>query len=152
MTTPAKAARVNSAIQVLQRTHEGMTVSDACQEAGLPRSTFYDILKKNPESLAKVRDMVDASSREQLGMILLNNTEILNRIIQDGLSNETTPRDRLTIYKTLNKLVTELADTIREDNKTTQTIPYQANWMPKLKLVKSRLSYEETGIIMEDKE
>ncbi len=60
MITPAQAARTNSAIQILQCMHEGMTVVDACQKAGLPRSTFYDIIKKNPEALAKVQELVDA--------------------------------------------------------------------------------------------
>ena len=65
MTTPAKAARVNSAIQVIQRMQEGMTAVDACQEVGLPRSTFYDIVKKNPEALAEVQDLINYNQHEQ---------------------------------------------------------------------------------------
>ncbi len=149
MTTPARAARVNSAVQVIQRMQEGMTIVDACQEVGLPRSTFYDIVKNNPEAIAKIQELVDATSREQLGMILLNNTEILGRIIQDGLSKETAPRDRLAIYKTLNKLVTELADTLREESKAIQPASPHGSIWPKMKVVKSRFSATQETITLE---
>ena len=47
----AKTSRVNTAIQVIQHMNDGMTVVNACKEVGIPRSTFYDVVKKNPEAI-----------------------------------------------------------------------------------------------------
>ena len=44
-----KASRVNIAMQVVQHMTSGMTVVDACQVVGMPRSSFYDIVEKNPD-------------------------------------------------------------------------------------------------------
>ena len=48
-----KTSRVNTAIQVIQHMNDGMTVVDACNEVGMPRSTFYDVVKKNPEAVTE---------------------------------------------------------------------------------------------------
>ena len=48
-----KAARINSAIQVIQRMNDGMTVVAACKDAGVPRSTFYYLLNKYPEAIVE---------------------------------------------------------------------------------------------------
>jgi predicted transcriptional regulator len=95
MNTPAKAARVNKSLQVIQRMHDGMTVVDACEAVGIPRSTFYDIVKKNPEAIVDFQDIIDANNREQLGMALLANAEMLRKLIEDGLSDKTKPKDRI---------------------------------------------------------
>ena len=47
--------------------NDGMTVSDACRECGLARSTFYDIMKRNPEAIAEIQEIVDTKNREQFG-------------------------------------------------------------------------------------
>ena len=88
--------------------NSGMTVTDACDEVGIPRSTFYDIVKKNPEAVAEYQDIVEANARHQLGLILYHKTEILNKVINDGLSDKITPRDRLAIYQALRELEGEL--------------------------------------------
>ncbi|MFC2053165.1 hypothetical protein ACFLV7_02540 [Chloroflexota bacterium] len=59
-----------------------MTVVDACEEVGISRSTYYNIIKNNPEDIAEYQEMVEANAKEQLGMILLH------KIIEDGLAIE----------------------------------------------------------------
>ncbi|MFZ0535162.1 MAG: helix-turn-helix domain-containing protein [Anaerolineales bacterium] len=76
-----KASHVNNALQVIKHMNDGMTVSDACRECGLARSTFYDILKRNPEAIAEIQEIIDAKNREQLGLIILSKTEISVRIL-----------------------------------------------------------------------
>jgi hypothetical protein len=51
MDTPAKAARINMALMVIRNVQNGMTMVAACKEFGLPRSTFIDIYKHNPERI-----------------------------------------------------------------------------------------------------
>ena len=96
-----KASRVNSAKQVMQHMNSGMTVIDACKEVGIPRSTYYHLVKSHPEAMAEYNEMVEANDRHQFGLILSNNTHILKKVIKDGLSDETSPRDRLAILKML---------------------------------------------------
>ena len=109
----AKTSRVNTAIQVIQYMNDGMTVIDACKEVGMPRSTFYDVVKKNPEAVTEYQEIVDANYRHQLGLILFHKNEILQKVIEDGLSDNTSPRERLAIYKALNELEGGLTDALR---------------------------------------
>ena len=99
-----QASRINSAIQVMQHMNSGMTVVDACKAVGIPCSTYYYIINANPEVMVEFQEMVQANARVQLGMILASNNEILEKVIDDALSDETAARDRLAIYKALNEL------------------------------------------------
>ena len=112
METPAKAARINMALMVIRHTNDGMTVVAACQVVGLARSTFYDICKRNPERIEEFNKMIEASEREELSMILINQVSILRRVIEDALSEKTKPRQVLAIYKYLVKRLDDLADKI----------------------------------------
>ena len=109
----AKASRVNTAIQVIQHMNDGMTVVDACKKVGIPRSTFYDVVKKNPEAVTEFQEIVETNSRHQLGLILFHKTEILQKVIEDGLSDNTSPRERLAIYKAMDELEEGLTDALR---------------------------------------
>ena len=110
METPAKAARINMAIMVIRYTNDGMTVVAACREVGLARSTFYDICKRNPERIEEFNKLIEASEREELSMILTSQVSILDRVIEDGLSEKTKPRQRFSILKYLTTHLDNLAD------------------------------------------
>jgi ACT domain-containing protein len=109
----AKTSRVNTALQVIQRMNDGMTVVTACKEVGMPRSTFYDVVNKNLEAVTEYQEIVEANARHQLGLILFHKNEILQKVIEDGLSDNTAPRERLAIYKALNELEGGLTDALR---------------------------------------
>jgi hypothetical protein len=51
MKSITKASRINALTQVIQNMFSGMTVVDACQEVGMPRSTFYFIMENSPEAI-----------------------------------------------------------------------------------------------------
>ena len=105
MKSLAKSCRLNTALQVIQHMNAGMTVVEACREMGMARSTFYYIVENNPEAIAEVQDIINASNREQLGLMLLSKNELLRKVIEDGLSDKTKPRDRLAIFLKLNDLI-----------------------------------------------
>ena len=109
----AKASRVNTALQVIQHMNDGMTVVAACKEVGIPRSTYYDVVKKNPEAVTEFQEIVEGNARHQLGVILFHKNEILQKVIDDGLSENIAPRERLAIYKALNELEGSLTDELR---------------------------------------
>lgn len=148
MKSLAKASRVNTALQVVQYMNEGMTVVDACREVGLPRSSYYDIVNKNPEAIAEYQELVEANTRDQLELILLSKTAILQKVIQDGLADTTKPRDRLHIYKTLNALFDDYATTLRVESQAEKDAQLFLREGPMIKRQVSRMAattitYEE---------
>lgn len=115
-----QSSRVTTALRVIERMNEGLNVKEACQEVGMPRSTFYDVLARDAETIAIFQDMVIASRRERLWMALDNQTKVLQKIIADGLAETTKPRDRLAIFKTLGEISEELSgklQTLNQDDK-----------------------------------
>jgi hypothetical protein len=137
MKSITKASRINALTQVIQNMFSGMTVVDACQEVGMPRSTFYYMVDNNPEAIASIQAVIDITNREQLGLILEHRLEILEKIIQDGLSEKTSPRARLAIYMKLMKLTDDLMDSLqREDGRD---IDFQLTG-PKLIQIESRFA------------
>jgi len=92
-----------------------MTEVAACIEVGMPRSSFYYIVENNPEAIADIQAIKDINNRKQLGMILLRKTEILEMILQDGLSDKTSPRTRLDICIKITKFLDELMDNLQRD-------------------------------------
>lgn len=140
MRSLAKSSRVNSALQVIQRMNQGMTVVDACREVGIPRSSFYNILENNPEAIADAQAVIDANQREQLGMILYGNTEILKKLIADGLSDATSPRDRLAIFLQLNELGNKITDNLQIESQLNREANAFLKKGPKLEHAESRLS------------
>ena len=144
-----KASRVNSAIQVIQRMNHGMTVIAACNEIGIPRSTFYDIVKKNPEVIAEYQEIIEANARQQLGLILFHKTEILHRVIEDGLSDNTTPRDRLAIYKTLSELEGELNHTLQIESQAAANAHEFLKQGPVIRPQISRFTATQSTIMIE---
>jgi hypothetical protein len=137
MKSITKASRINASTQVIQNMFSGMTVVDACQEVGMPRSTFYYMVDNNPEAIASIQAVIDITNREQLGLILEHRLEILEKIIQDGLSEKTSPRARLAIYMKLMKLTDDLMDSLqREDGRD---IDFQLTG-PKLIQIESRFA------------
>ena len=115
MKSITKASRINAVTQVFQYMNSGMTVVEACREVGMPRSSFYYIVEHNPRAIADIQAIIDISNREQLALILQNKLNILEKVIQDGLSEKTSPRARLAIYMKLTQLTDELMDTLQRD-------------------------------------
>lgn len=144
-----KASRVNTALQVIQHMNEGMTVVEACKEVGLPRSSFYYIVENNPEAVAEIQSLIDANNREQLGLILLTKTEILRKLIEEGLSDKTKPRDRLAIYTKLCELEYELAQDLQIENDVAKQAHEFLRQGPKLVHAESRYSAIQTTVTIE---
>ena len=131
--------------------NDGMTVVDACEEVGIPRSTYYDIIKNNPEVIAEYQEMVEANAKEQLGMILLHKNQILQKIIEDGLSDGTSPKDRLAIYKGLNELVDNLSQNLQIESQAAAEAHEFLKRGPTTRHQVSRLTATQSTIMLESK-
>jgi hypothetical protein len=115
MKSLTKASRINAVTQVIQHMNSGMKVVDACREVGMPRSSFYYIVENNPQAIADIQAIIDIYNREQLVLILHHKMEIFEKVIQDGLSDKTSPRARLAIYMKLTQLTDELMESLQRD-------------------------------------
>jgi hypothetical protein len=144
-----KASRVNSAKQVMQHTNSGMTVTDACEEVGIPRSTYYHLINTYPEAMAEYQEMVEENARIQLGLILSSNTQILEKIIDDARSDKTTPRDRLAIYKTLTEMVEKLSQEKQIDSQLEAAAHEFLSRGPTTMPMKSRLTATRETVTFE---
>ncbi|HNZ02407.1 MAG TPA: hypothetical protein PKJ34_14425, partial [Anaerolineaceae bacterium] len=99
-----KSTRKDAVTRVLHHVQTGKSISAACREVGIPRSTYYAFLEENPDVLAEFQAAVKAAVRMRLAILLANDTEILTRIIEDARADSTSPRDRLAIYIALQKM------------------------------------------------
>src|SRR4030066_1677393 len=117
MKSISKASRVNTAIQVIQYMNTGMSIVEACKAVGMPRSSFYYIVENNPEAIAEVQAIIEVNNREQLGLILASKNEILRKVINAGLAEETKPKDRLAIFMKLSELADGLTKGMGMDSK-----------------------------------
>ena len=149
MKSLAKASRMNTALQVIQHMNAGMTVAEACREVGIARSSFYYIVENNPEAVSDVQAIIDTNNREQLGLILMTKTEMLRKLIEDGLSNTTKPKDRLAIYLKLNELVDRLIDSLHIENQFEKEAHEFLKRGPVLVKAKSRLTATERIVTYE---
>ena len=149
MKTLARNGRVNTALQVIQHMNSGMNVIEACRAVGMPRSTYYYIVKNNPETFAEYQEVVAANAREQLGLILLSQTAILQKLIEDGLADTTKPRDRLMIYKALHSILEELTRSLQGDCQSVKDAPAFLRQGPQISHQLSRFTATETTITIE---
>jgi hypothetical protein len=149
MKSITKASRINAVTQVIQYMNSGMTVVDACREVGMPRSSFYYIMVNNPDAFAEMQARIDANNREQLAMIQLSKTEMLRRIIQDGLSADTKPKDRLAIYLKLSELDNKMSQALQVEDEADNSIHELLKQGPKTSLQVSRYSATQTTITVD---
>jgi hypothetical protein len=47
--------------------NSGMKVVGACRTVGIPRSSFYYIIEKNPQAIAELQALTDTTNRELKG-------------------------------------------------------------------------------------
>ena len=137
MKSITNASRVNNAVQVIQYMNAGRTVVEACREVGMARSSYYYIVEHNPRAIAEIQAIIDINNREQLVLILQHKIEIFEKIIQDGLSEKTSPRARLAIYMKLTQLTDELMQSLQREE--TPDVDFLLTG-PKLVLAESRFS------------
>jgi hypothetical protein len=73
--------------------------------------------------MAEVKDFINASNLQQLALIVESKTEILRKVIADGLSDDKKPRERLAIYAQLNQAEDEISQALQvEDNASREEI------------------------------
>ena len=85
MVVVKKFIRQNQALQVIQHSNDGMSIVKACQEVGIPRSTFYAFVKRHPDAVARFQDMQIEAGMRQLALILDNQFDILEHVVQDAI-------------------------------------------------------------------
>jgi len=113
MKTPAKHARQQLALEVVKLSSAGMSISAACRQLGIARSSFYEIHKQCPELFGDLHEQIESTNREQIALILSQRTAAVEKLILECLSEKTSPGDRLRIYIQLEKQLESLAESLR---------------------------------------
>jgi hypothetical protein len=93
--------------------------------------------------------MVEAHARQQLGMILAHKSEILHKVIHDGLSDNTSPMERLAIYKKLDELVGKLQNALQTESEAAKAAHEFLRQGPVTSVQKSRLIASQTTVTIE---
>jgi hypothetical protein len=149
MKSIGKTTRVNNALQVIQHMNAGMSLVDACAIVGMARSSFYSFVQTNPEVIAEVQAIIEANNREQLGLILANKNEILRKVIDAGLADETKPKDRLANFMKLSELADGLTKGLGIDNDIESQAHEFLKHGPQLVQAKSRFTATQTRVTIE---
>jgi ACT domain-containing protein len=105
--------RMTQTIQVIEHSNDGMSIVEACKEVGISRSKFYYFISRHPDAITKIQEMKMIATIEQLSLLFENQIKVLKRVIQDGLSDKTKPRQRLAIYKELSRQADELKNSLQ---------------------------------------
>lgn len=135
----AKTSRINRALQVIQYANDGMTVSDACTEVGLPRSSFYYIVINNPDAFLEVQEIIRAGNLHQLASIVLKKVHIVEKMIQDGLADDTSPQERIAILREMDRQMDQLMEALHiNDQNVTEAAEFLKQG-PKTAMQESRL-------------
>ncbi len=111
--TPAKQSRLDRATEILKLSSAGMSISAACKQVRMSRSTFYEICKNEPEILQDLQEQIATTNREQLAMILTARGEALKKLINQSMADKTKPSERLAIFKELERHLDQLVQSIR---------------------------------------
>lgn len=137
--------RTTQALKVIQHSSQGMSILEDCQVVGIARSTYYHFCSHHPDAIAASQELRLASIMHQLALIFKNDTKVLERVIEDGLADTTSPRHRLAILKTLTKMVDELLEDLHINSRDSKDA---ADFLtgPKLKPTVSRFSASEGTI------
>jgi hypothetical protein len=150
MNVITKASRINAVTQVIQYLNNGMTVVEACREVGMPRSSFNYIVENNPEAIAETQTIIKANNREQLGLILASKNEILRKVIDVGLADETKPEDRLAIFIKLSELAIGLTKGMGIDSDLESQAHEFLKHGPQLVQAKSHFTATQTTVTIEN--
>ena len=92
---------------------EATTITEACELAGVPRSTFYTLVGRGHADalLAELRQNL---TTEVLGQAAAAMPRIMESVIADCEDEELTPRDRHDAQRTFLAFVKNLTGTVRE--------------------------------------
>ncbi len=113
--TAAQSGREEKALKVLQLVNQGMAVRKACHQVGISKSAFYQFYKDRPEFVQATQKRLVGTSQDLLFGILVSRVELLYKVINDALKDETRPMERLAIFKETERLLQQLEITLRLD-------------------------------------
>jgi hypothetical protein len=100
-------------------------------------------------TITEYKEIVDTNARHQLGLTLSPKTDFLLKVIEDGLSEGTPPRERLAICKALNELEIGLTNALRTESQASAEAHEFLKQGPITSQKVSRLTATQTSVIIE---
>jgi hypothetical protein len=95
--------RTTEVISVLAIIFENpkVTVQQACDIVGIPKTTYYEWIRKEPESLRVIKDFLADSQREELALLSASISKINVSLAEMALKDDVEVAERLKIAKYL---------------------------------------------------
>ncbi len=143
MASVAKTLRKNKALRVLEKTNEGLPVVQACKEVGMKRSTFYNLIDRDPQILIDFQEKLDEVRLQNLFLITISQTKLLERAIEKGFSDNAKLPDLIKLIQMLEDVGDKLAAGLRINTQGDDAIAKEILSGPVLRPSKSRLSVSE---------
>lgn len=148
-------------VMQLRLSGEAKSISEACEMAEVPLSTYYSWHKLHPDTAIIFKEMHSLELRMAIDTALGSRLGLLRRAIELGLSS-TNPEEVMKVFQFVSEFLSSLSYTSEkpnEEKETKETVtPAQdflaRNNMPVLRKASNkiggvRLSVEENGLDME---
>ena len=108
LTKATEAKRIAQAIHAMKLMTDGMSKTEACENAGISKSQYYRWLKKGKETIESIRCMTNEIQRVEIAEILAARLSMTRQLIADALADETSVADLIKAYKVLNQRFEQL--------------------------------------------
>ena len=145
LTKATEAKRISQTVHALNLITDGMSTTEACEEACITIWQYYRWLKKGEETIASIRSITNEIQRVEIAEILAAQLSMTRELIADAIDPETNVADRIKAYKILNQRFEQLT---RVHNAAGHTEDNALKYLqgPTLKKGKSRFSASRMNI------
>jgi len=105
LTLPTEIQRREQIIEVVRlRTEESQTVREACDQVGIPTSTYYRHVHHNKEYLEEVRETMVAQEKELLANLFQSRYELVYKLLEYAASPDLTLNQAIKLSEHLAEL------------------------------------------------
>jgi AcrR family transcriptional regulator len=105
LTLATEIQRQQQILEVLRlRTEESLTVREACDQVGIPTSTYYRHVHNNKEFLEAVRETMVAQEKELLANLIYAKNKVIYQLMEFAVSPDLTISQAISLSEHLAKV------------------------------------------------
>lgn len=120
-----KTIRKSQATQVLaMMTFENVSQAEACDRVGISPKVYRTWIEEDDESVSIIRNLVNAVQAQELAMISVVQTEILQKLIEKALSGGMEDKDLIAALKLLHDRSDKLQSVVGVDKPEDNALEY----------------------------
>jgi hypothetical protein len=105
LTLPSEIHRREQILEVIRlRTEESQTVRDACDQVGIPTSTYYRHIQNNKEFLEDIREGMVTKEKELLASLFMARYDLVYKLLEYAVNPDLTLSQAISLNDHLGKL------------------------------------------------